>query len=63
MNGVGVLLPAVFRNGTDGKAGEEIDQERFENADGVQGIDQLVGVGVQENREGWRFWTRDVSSR
>lgn len=62
-DGVGVLWPAVFRNGTDGKAGEEIDQEMFENADGVQGIDQLVGVGVQENREGWQFWTRDVSSR
>jgi hypothetical protein len=41
----------------------EIDQEMFENADGVQGIDQLVGVGVQENREGWQFWTQDVSSR
>ncbi|KAG2417440.1 hypothetical protein HFD88_008659 [Aspergillus terreus] len=62
-NGVGVLWPAVFRNGTDGKAGEEIDQEMFENADGVKGIDQLVGVGVQEDREGWQFWTRDVSSR
>lgn len=61
-DGVGVLWPAVFRNATDGKAGEEIDQEMFENADGVQGIDQLVGVGVQENREGWQFWTRDVSS-
>lgn len=60
--GVGVLWPAVFR-GTDGEAGEEIDQEMFENADGVQGIDRLVGVGAQENREGWQFWTRDVSSR
>ncbi|KAJ5593884.1 uncharacterized protein N7459_000092 [Penicillium hispanicum] len=62
-DGVGVLWPAVFRNGTDGKAVEEIDQEMFENADGVQGINQLVGVGVQENREGWQFWTRDVSPR
>lgn len=58
-DGVGVLWPAMFRNGTDGKASEEIDQEIFENADGVQGIDQLVGVGVQENREGWKFWTRE----
>jgi mevalonate kinase len=55
-DGVGVLWPAVFRCGTDAKAGKEIDQEMFENADGVQGIDQLVGVGVQENREGWKFW-------
>ena len=64
-DGVGVLWPAVFRNSTDRKAGEEIDQKMFENADGVQGINQLVGVGVQENREGWEweFWTRDVSPR
>ncbi|KAJ5471773.1 hypothetical protein N7530_009130 [Penicillium desertorum] len=61
--GVGVLWPAVFRNGTDGKACEEIDQKMFENADGVQGINQLVGVGVQENREGWEFWTRELSTR
>ena len=52
-NGVGVLWPAVFRDGVDGKPGEEIDQERFEKAEGVEGINQLVGVGVQENREGW----------
>jgi mevalonate kinase len=58
-----VLWPAVFRNGTDGKACEEIDQKMFENADGVQGINQLVGVGVQENREGWEFWTRELSTR
>jgi len=62
-DGVGVLWPAVFRNGTDARTGEEIDQEMFENADGVQGIDKLVGVGVQENREGWKFWTRDTISR
>lgn len=62
-DGVGVLWPAVFQNATDGKAGEDIDQEMFENAHCVQGIDQLIGVGVQENREGWQFWTRDVSSR
>ncbi|CAG8899948.1 unnamed protein product [Penicillium egyptiacum] len=61
-DGVGVLLPAVFRSG-DGKAAEEIDQEKFENADGVQGINELVGVGARENREGWEFWTRDVSPR
>jgi mevalonate kinase len=59
-DGVGVLWPAVFRNGTDGDSGEEIDQEKFENAIGAQGIEQLVGVGVQENREGWKFWKRAV---
>ncbi|KAJ5874523.1 uncharacterized protein N7529_002953 [Penicillium soppii] len=62
-DGVGVLWPAVFRNGTDGKAYDEIDQKLFENADGVQGINQLVGVGVQDNREGWEFWTREPSPR
>ncbi|OQE22736.1 hypothetical protein PENFLA_c012G06433 [Penicillium flavigenum] len=61
-DGVRVLWPAIFRNG-DGKAGEEIDQEKFKNTDGVQGINELVGVGAQENREGWEFWTRDVSPR
>lgn len=62
-DGVGVLWPAVFRNGTDGEGGEEIDQEKFGNAVGVQGIEQLVGVEVQENlgnRKGWKFWTRAV---
>ncbi|KAJ6001116.1 hypothetical protein N7481_001525 [Penicillium waksmanii] len=62
-DGVGVLWPAVFRCATDAKAGKEIDQEMFESADGVQGINQLVGVGAQENREGWKFWTRDTCSR
>ncbi|KAH9205289.1 hypothetical protein DL95DRAFT_430064 [Leptodontidium sp. 2 PMI_412] len=49
---------------TDGEGGEEIDQEKFGNAVGVQGIEQLVGVEVQENREnrkGWKFWTRAVA--
>lgn len=62
-DGVGVLWPAVSRNDINGEVREAIDQEMFENADGVQGIDQLVGVGVQENRDGWQFWTRDVSSK
>ncbi|KAK3302886.1 mevalonate kinase [Chaetomium strumarium] len=55
-DGVGVLWPAVFRNGSARENGEEIDQEKFENAIGAWGIEQLVGVG--EDREGWRFWTR-----
>jgi mevalonate kinase len=59
--GVGVLWPAVFRNGADGEGGEEIDQEKFESAVGVGGIEQLVGVGVQETRTGWKFWTRPAT--
>ncbi|OJJ59923.1 hypothetical protein ASPSYDRAFT_149892 [Aspergillus sydowii CBS 593.65] len=57
-DGVGVLWPAVLRNGTDEEGGEEIDQQKFENAEGTEGIERLVGVGVQEKREGWKFWKR-----
>lgn len=55
-DGVGVLWPAVLRNGTDEEGGEEIDQEKFLNADGREGVERLVGVGVHERREGWKFW-------
>ncbi|KZZ96906.1 mevalonate kinase [Ascosphaera apis ARSEF 7405] len=58
-DGVGVLYPAVLKNGNDDDdGGDEIDQQKFENADGPEGIEQLVGVGVQERREGWKFWKR-----
>ncbi|KAI5305224.1 hypothetical protein KEM56_004971 [Ascosphaera pollenicola] len=58
-DGVGVLYPAVLKNGTDDDdGGDEIDQQKFENADGPEGIEQLVGVGVREKREGWKFWKR-----
>lgn len=57
-DGIGVLWPAVLRNGTDEEGGEEIDQFKFENAVGIEGIERLVGVGVQEKREGWKFWKR-----
>lgn len=57
-DGVGVLYPAVLRNGSDEEGGEEIDQQKFENAVGTQGIESLVGVGVHERREGWKFWKR-----
>ncbi|KAL3438895.1 ribosomal protein S5 domain 2-type protein [Aspergillus tetrazonus] len=60
-DGVGVLWPAVLRNGTDEEGGEEIDQQKFENAVGTEGIERLVGVGVQEKREGWKFWKRAVA--
>ncbi|KAL1846766.1 hypothetical protein VTK73DRAFT_216 [Phialemonium thermophilum] len=63
-DGVGVLWPAVFRDGPRGAGkGEEIDQETFESADGARGIEQLVGVGAREDREGWKFWTRDELRR
>ena len=55
-DGVGVLWPAVLQNGTDEKGGEEIDQEKFLNAQGREGVEALVGVGVLERREGWKFW-------
>ena len=57
-DGVGVLWPAVLKNGTDEEGGEEIDQQKFENAQGNAGIERLVGVGVHEKREGWKFWRR-----
>ena len=55
-DGVGVLWPAVLKNGTDEKGGEEIDQEKFLNAVGNDGIERLVGVGKYEKREAWQFW-------
>ena len=55
--GVGVLWPAVFRTGP-GSKGEEIDQALFERAVGMEGIEQLVGVGGREDCDGWRFWTQ-----
>ncbi|KAK1673491.1 mevalonate kinase [Colletotrichum godetiae] len=58
-DGVGVLWPAVLKNGMDedNDGGMEIDQESFLNADGNEGVEKLVGVhgGVGE-REGWKFW-------
>ncbi|KAJ5622219.1 hypothetical protein N7528_005451 [Penicillium herquei] len=57
-DGIGVLYPAVLRNGSDEEGGEEIDQQKFEEAEGHVGIEQLVGVGFHEKREGWKFWKR-----
>ncbi|KAJ5201825.1 uncharacterized protein N7498_006488 [Penicillium cinerascens] len=57
-DGVGVLYPAVLRNGSDEEGGEEIDQQKFEEAEGAEGIERLVGVGFHERREGWKFWKR-----
>lgn len=58
-DGVGVLWPAVLKNGTgeDDIGGEEIDQEKFLNADGIEGVEELVGVsGENGDREAWKFW-------
>ncbi|KAK7432362.1 Mevalonate kinase [Neonectria magnoliae] len=58
-DGVGVLWPAVLKNGTveDDEGGMEIDLEKFLNADGNEGVEKLVGVhGDGGEREGWKFW-------
>lgn len=58
-DGVGVLWPAVLKNGTaeDEEGGMEIDVEKFLNAEGTKGVEQLVGVyGQTGEREGWKFW-------
>ncbi|KAF2456665.1 ribosomal protein S5 domain 2-type protein [Lineolata rhizophorae] len=58
-DGVGVLWPAVLHNHSGEEGGEEIDQEKFLNAQGNDGIERLVGVTSDvagPAREGWRFW-------
>ena len=58
-DGVGVLWPAVLKNGTeeDEEGGMEIDLDRFLKADGIEGVEKLVGVhGDTGEREGWKFW-------
>lgn len=57
-DGVGVLYPAVLHNDSEEANGEEIDQQKFENAVGNDGIERLVGVGVEQKRESWKFWNR-----
>lgn len=59
-DGVGVLWPAVLKNGTeeDEEGGMEIDLEKFLNAEGTEGVEKLVGChgpGRGEH-EGWKFW-------
>jgi mevalonate kinase len=64
-DGVGVLWPAVLKTGTDEDelGGVEIDQEKFLNAVGNEGVENLVGVqggsGGYE-RDGWKFWRVDA---
>ena len=63
-DGIGVLWPAVLRNGTDEEGGEEIDLKKFVEAEGPEGIERLAGVGLNGDkdgrREGWKFWRRAV---
>ena len=51
-DGVGVFWPGI-----EGDDSEEIDQERVENALGVQGIEELMEAGVHGRQEAWRFWS------
>ena len=55
-DGVGVLWPAVLKNGNGEEAGEDIDQDKLLQAQGRAGIERLVGVDPGERREGWKFW-------
>lgn len=58
-DGVGVLWPAVLKNGMDEdeEGGMEIDVDKFLNAEGTEGVERLVGVhGDGGEREGWKFW-------
>ncbi|MCJ1386730.1 hypothetical protein MMC17_009856 [Xylographa soralifera] len=55
-DGVGVLWPAVLKKRTEEEGGVEIDQDKFLNAKGREGVERLVGVGEHQNREGWKFW-------
>lgn len=55
-DGVGILYPAVLKNGTSEKGGDQIDQRKFLEAEGEEGIENLVGVGVKDKREEWKFW-------
>jgi mevalonate kinase len=59
-DGVGVLWPAVLQNDSGEEGGEEIDQNKFLEAEGNEGIEALVGVNPSRAedgmREGWKFW-------
>lgn len=46
-DGVGVLYPAVIDD-------EEINQDMFLNAEGREGVEELVGGG--RDREAWKYW-------
>ncbi|KAF4629344.1 hypothetical protein G7Y89_g8805 [Cudoniella acicularis] len=51
-DGIGVLWPAVLKNGIeDDQGGEEIDQEKFLNADGIEGVEELVDPTIAAQLE------------
>lgn len=59
-DGVGVLWPAVLKNGLeddDEEGGMEIDVEKFLNANGMSGVERLVGVDSGGRGEGWKYWS------
>lgn len=59
-DGVGVLWPAVLKNGLeddDEEGGMEIDVNKFLNADGMSGVERLVGVDGGSRGEGWKYWS------
>lgn len=59
-DGVGVLWPAVLKNGLeddDEQGGMEIDVDKFLNADGMSGVERLVGVDGGSRGEGWKYWS------
>jgi mevalonate kinase len=53
---VGVLFPAVLRHEGDEDGGVEINQEKFLEAEGEDGVERLVGAGGRAKKEGWKFW-------
>lgn len=55
-DGVGILYPAVLKNGSDEKGGEEINLQKFLNAQSADDIERLAGVGIREKRPEWKFW-------
>lgn len=58
-DGVGVLFPAVIKNGMDEdeEGGMEIDMENFLKSEDNEALERLVGVhGSGGEREGWKFW-------
>lgn len=55
-DGVGILYPAILRNGTDEMGGEEINMQKFLKAETAEDIEKLAGVGIREKRPEWKFW-------
>lgn len=55
-DGVGILYPAVLKNGTNERGGEEINMYKFLSAQTADDIERLAGVGTREKRPEWKFW-------